>query len=253
MAPPMMPASYPDPYEYLMRYNCVRVIENINLWETFTAFNSGRKYAIFLVNSEDDEIPNNQQPLMNAVEESNCCERQMCGSHRNFNMNIFGPDNNVMVTMNRPFTCQIFCLNTPEMHILDANGQSCGYVKNIFHCFNHNFSIVDDTGAECMTIESTCCQPGEWCFLPFGACSEIVYNVVNNRTNTVGCIKRKWDSWARQLFTNADTFTITFPPQSNVHERLLLLAATFLINVMYFEHRQRDNHSSSSSGFDSSC
>lgn len=43
----------------------MRVIENINLWETFTAFNSGRKYAIFLVNSEDDEIPNNQQPLMN--------------------------------------------------------------------------------------------------------------------------------------------------------------------------------------------
>ena len=30
----------------------------------------------------------------------------MCGSHRNFNMNIFGPDNNVMVAMNRPFTCQ---------------------------------------------------------------------------------------------------------------------------------------------------
>ena len=47
--------------------DCVRIIENINLWEIFTSYNSGRKYAIFLVNSEDDEIPNNQQPLMNVV------------------------------------------------------------------------------------------------------------------------------------------------------------------------------------------
>lgn len=111
-----------------------------------------------------------------------------------------------------------------------------------------------------MSIQGSCCQPGEFCFLPMSPCNEIVYNVTNHRTGTTGTIKRKWDTWARSLvreiehcdvqFTNADTFTVTFPPDSTLHERILLLAATLLINIMYFEQHKNNDSSSSSSSFD---
>lgn len=85
------------------------------------------------------------------------------------------------------------------MHILDSNGQSCGCIKNHFNCIDHNFSITDHTGMECLTVSGSGCQPGALCFAPWGPCSEMVFEVVNNRTGTTGTIKRKWDSWARQL------------------------------------------------------
>ena len=148
------------------------------------------------------------------MEDSDCFSRAMWGNNREFTMNLFGPENNLLVKMHRPFTCQCncygsslsvgFCLNTPEIHILDANEQSCGCVKNIFNCCDHNFSITDQNGLECMSIRGSCCQPGEFCFLPMSPCNEIVYDVTNHRTGTTGTIKRKWDTWARSLVREMD-------------------------------------------------
>lgn len=43
----------------------MRVIENVDFWQIFTDIDSNKQFAIFLVNSEDDEIPMNQTPFMN--------------------------------------------------------------------------------------------------------------------------------------------------------------------------------------------
>ena len=93
----------------------MRIVENINLWEVFTDYNATRKYAIFLTN-DDGEIEENQMPFFNvpllapnhplAFEESDCCQRQMCGTNREFDMNLCGPDGSLLVKMHRPFTCQ---------------------------------------------------------------------------------------------------------------------------------------------------
>ena len=93
----------------------------------------------------------------------------------------------------------VCCLNTPEMHVLDSNGESCGRIKNHFNCIDHNFAITDHTGAECLTVSGSGCQPAAFCFAPCSPCNEMIFEVVNNRTGTTGNIKRKWDSWARQL------------------------------------------------------
>ena len=65
-----------------------------------------------------------------------------------------------------------FCLNTPEMHILDANGTSCGMVKNQWHCFDRIFYVMDEHEQECMTIRGSCLQPGNFCFGPCEPCNE---------------------------------------------------------------------------------
>ena len=57
----------------------------------------------------------------------------------------------------------------------------------------------------------------------------------------------KIDGLNNLQFTNADTFTILFPPESTLHERLLLLAATFLLNLMFFE-RTRQEHDTATAG-----
>ena len=58
------------------------------------------------------------------------------------------------------------------MHILDANEQSCGLVKNNFDCCNNVFTITDQDGQECMHIDGSCLQPGKFCFGPCSPCDE---------------------------------------------------------------------------------
>ena len=48
-------------------------------------------------------------------------------------------------------------------------------------------------------------------------------------------------------FTNADTFTILFPEGSTLHERILLLGATFLLNMMYFEEKNKKENDTGNS------
>lgn len=66
----------------------------------------------------------------------------------------------------------VFCLNTPEMHILDANEQTCGLVKNHWHCCDRIFSVYDEKEDLCMSIRGSCCQPGNFCFAPCEPCNE---------------------------------------------------------------------------------
>lgn len=44
---------------------------------------------------------------------------------------------------------------------------------------------------------------------------------------------------AKELFTDADNFFVTFPPNSTSTQRALLLGALFLIDFLYFEVRER--------------
>lgn len=50
------------------------------------------------------------------------------------------------------------------------------------------------------------------------------------------------------MFTQADDFTVTFPPTADPLRRGSLVAALLLMNYLMFENKKRDNHNSGWSG-----
>lgn len=62
----------------------------------FIGWESGNKYT----------IKNNQgQKMFYAVEESDCCSRQCCGSLRGFNLRILDNAKNEVIRIEREFAC----------------------------------------------------------------------------------------------------------------------------------------------------
>ena len=54
---------------------------------------------------------------------------------------------------------------------------------------------------------------------------------------TVGRIVKKWGGIAKEAFTDADTFGITFPANCPSGTKAVLLGAVFLIDFVHFENK----------------
>lgn len=57
-----------------------------------------------------------------------------------------------------------------------------------------------------------------------------------DRSTEIGTIRKQWSGLARELYTDADNFSITFPLSLDVRAKAILLGAVFLIDFMYFEN-----------------
>ncbi|KAH7966873.1 hypothetical protein HPB49_020217 [Dermacentor silvarum] len=58
---------------------------------------------------------------------------------------------------------------------------------------------------------------------------QFMYNIAESK------ITKQWSGLARELFTDADTFGVTFPLDLDVHVKGALIAATMLIDYLFFE------------------
>jgi hypothetical protein len=58
----------------------------------------------------------------------------------------------------------------------------------------------------------------------------------------IGHIKKKWSGLAKEFFTDADNFGVSFSPDLALHVKALILAAVFLIDFMYFEDNAGKNN-----------
>ena len=68
------------------------------------------------------------------------------------------------------------------------------------------------------------------------------FDIINVATGSTGYIRKIFSGIAKEMFTDADSFILSFPPDANVHHKMLLLGAVFLIDFMYFENNDRDNN-----------
>lgn len=145
------------------------------------------------------------------------------------------------------------CCFLPELHISDGAGNKIGTVKNMFACCDHRFVIYDHEDMPVLSIYGSCCQCGMFCTCPCGPCSEqnrisdltrrIIFDIQNTETGSTGSIKKIWSGLGHEALTDADSFTLQYPPDATVYHKMLLLGAVFLIDFMYFEENQNDNNS----------
>ena len=92
-------------------------------------------------------------------ERSDCCERQMCGPSRGFDMAVqsYGL-NQQFLTFTRPFKCTFLCFARPEITVTAMDGSVLGTVHSNFRCCDDNLEIWDATGNEIFRIVGACCQ-----------------------------------------------------------------------------------------------
>jgi hypothetical protein len=63
---------------------------------------------------------------------------------------------------------------------------------------------------------------------------------VTNVLTKVGEISKQWSGFGQELYTDADNFGVSFPVDLDLKVKACVLAATFLIDFMYFEESPSD-------------
>lgn len=103
-----------------------------------------------------------------------------------------------------------------------ASGNTIGNVIQEWSLLKPRFRIENESGECVFRIEGPLC--------PCSLCCDVEFQVLtNDGLKHVGKITKQWAGLAQEIFTDADFFGISFPQETDVKNKALLLSACFLI------------------------
>lgn len=210
----------PPGLEYLTTIDQLLVKQKVELLEAFTGFETNNKFTI--KNSLG-------QKVYWAVEENDCCTRNCCGPSRPFEMKVMDTYKNTVISLNRPLACDKCCFPCclQSMEVSAPPGSHIGTIEQEWSIFSPSFRIKNAAGEVVLRIEGPFCT--------FSLCGDVEFKIVTLNGDQVGKISKQWSGLAREMFTDADFFGITFPMDLDVHMKATMLGACFLIDAMFFE------------------
>jgi len=186
------------------------IVQQKKEWgEILTGFETKNKYSI--------RDPQGNE-LYFAAEESNLLLRLFLKMLRPLTFHIVSKEGSKILKIKKPFRFYFH-----EVTIQDDHGKGMGRVRREFSLFKRNFTIFDAMGVEIYKITGPFLHP--WTF-----------HIVNNG-NEVGKISKKWSGLGKELFTDADNFSVEFGSISDLNHKASLLGALFLIDLLYFESK----------------
>lgn len=192
--------------------NGLVVRQQKEMLEIFTDFESRNRYSITHPNGV---------PAFYAAEAGQGAvqflTRSFLKSARPFTMQLRDPSGSIAYRLDRPFTLWL-----SRMEVKDGTGRIIGTIEQRWVWFHRKFEIRDVSGLLLAELHGPWFRP--WTFQIISAGQEI------------GRISKRWDGLGREMFTNADSFGVQFSPHMPPTVRTLALAATFLIDFLYFEH-----------------
>uniref|UniRef100_A0A0A1XPM6 Phospholipid scramblase n=1 Tax=Zeugodacus cucurbitae TaxID=28588 RepID=A0A0A1XPM6_ZEUCU len=212
----------PRGLEYLTMVDQLLVKQKVELLEAFTGFETNNKFSIKNALG---------QKVYYAVEDNDCCTRNMCGPARPFDMKVFDNFRNEVIHMYRPLACSACCFPCclQTMEVSAPPGNVIGSIEQEWSICSPSFRIKNHIGDTVLRIEGPICT--------FSMCGDVEFKVVSLTGESVGKISKQWSGLAREIFTDADFFGITFPMDLDVRMKAVLLGATFLIDAMYYENK----------------
>ena len=108
-----------------------------------------------------------------------------------------------------------------------------GSIKQKMTNWAPEYWIKDASGNDILKIRGPCCI--------IECCNDIDFEVLTlEPEQQIGKITKQWTGALTEMFTDADTFGITFPMDLDVKVKATLLGACFLIDFMYFERNQNN-------------
>lgn len=200
--------------QHMLMRNGLLVKQEKDLANILIGFDTANKYQLFAENGE---------VLGNAAEESGgfggAILRQIAGNSRALKLHIYDAQGTEIATGNKPFRI-IFQEITGTVA-----GQPIGRARKRFGILQRRYSI-DVGGVDTFEIESSVFQLRNHSFN------------VNKGGMHVATISKKWGGALKEMFTQADTFSIQFHDQSlTLQERITLFFTLFLIEYDVFEQK----------------
>jgi len=226
------PPNCPPGLEYLTLVDELLVIQKVEMLEVLTGWETNNKYAV--KNSLG-------QHIFMIKEDTDACSRQCHGSARAFDMRVLDSYDREVAHFYRPFKCGAWwccgcgcCLQ--EIVIESPPGHAIGFVRQDPSCCAPKWTVYrEDQETPLIKIVGPACQ-GCSCF------SDIEFQVLDlSGENKIGSVTKHWSGLAREYFTDADHFGISFPIDLDVKVKASLLGALMLIDFMFFENNQNRN------------
>ena len=145
--------------------------------------------------------------------------RHILGHWRSFSITIFDTNRVPIFTAHHPFRILL-----SRLVVKNQSGETIGAIQQRFSIFHKSFDIVDDSDQVIMSTRAPIWKP--WTF------------PIKKNEIEIAIILKRWSGILKEAFTDADQFTINFHGKNlNVKERTLILAATLLIDLVYFEKK----------------
>lgn len=221
------PVGCPPGLEYLASLDQLIIKQQIELLEAFTGFETNNKYRV--MNSLG-------QAVYFAMEDTDCCTRQCCGPMRPFDMKILDNYQNEVIHLVRPLKCQACCCwcCLQEIEIQSPIGTPIGYVSQQWSLWDQKLEILDADRNPVLKIKGPCCV------IP--CCVDVHFQINSlDETVQVGEIIRQKVGCGQECFTDASTFSVTFPKDLDVKMKAVIFGAAMLIDFMFFEHQNNNN------------
>ena len=187
------------------------IIQQKKEWgEILTGFETKNKYSIMDMAG--------QQLMMAAEVGTGFLSRNFLKSARPWTIHVMTNDSQPLLLLKRPFKFYFHRVN-----VEDSNGAFIGHVQRTWSWVRRIYTVHDRAGAEKFTLFGPILHP--WTF-----------NILQNGQE-IGKITKKWSGLAKEWFTTADNFGMTYPASLDSDSKDLLLAAVFLIDFVHFENK----------------
>jgi len=225
----------PPGLEYLAHIDQLVIKQQMEILELVTGWESANKYRVF---------NNVGQQVYFAAEESDVCQRQCCGPARGFIVHLTDNFGNEVLRVTREFKCCAGCCWCAEsdacafeVKVEAPVGQVVGFIRQEASSWAPSYTIRSTDRDVVGYIEVPCCV----CNSPW--CGDVEFPIKGkDNTTDIGKIAKQWTGTLAEFFTDADTFSVTFPMDMDVKLKAVFIGAIFLIDFMYFEQQQNNNN-----------
>ncbi len=197
----------------LAHTNALVVRQQKEMVEIFTDIETSNKYAV--------SSPDGQISMFAAETEGGAMDflmRSFLKNKRPFDMVLRDGAGGSTINLHRPWTWFF-----SRLEVKDAAHQIIGTIQQEFAFFERVFVVTAANGQELGRISGPFFKP--WTF-----------NITKGG-QPVGKITKQWSGLLKETFSDADTFGVQFEANMEATLRTMALAATFLIDFLYFEDR----------------
>ncbi len=196
------------------RENTFRIRQQKEWAEILTSWETKNRYQI---------VGADEAPLLLAGEVGDgllaFLTRSFLKAKRPFTIELRSPDGQLALRLVRPWTWFF-----SHLEVYGASGEHLGTIQQRFKLFGRWLEVKTPDGTVVAELKGPLFRP--WTFQ------------VEQRGLEVGIIQKKWSGLGKELFTDADNFGLQFHRLDDARTRRLVLAATFLIDFLYFENRE---------------
>lgn len=146
--------------------------------------------------------------------------------------NLENPPDQQTMHFQRYWRCFVKCFPCWQQR-LDVSappGFPIASVRRNCTLFTECFTIIDGTGRDALRITGPCCK--------CQCCGDVVFTILSAITGgVIGSISRNWSGILLNIGNQRDFFTVSFPMELDVNLKASILAATILIDFLFFEHK----------------